>query len=161
MPDRARDEALLLDEADEDAFVSFTSPFSSSLLAHFSCGLLETRFALTCASFCVVLLFWAHQGVLALFVLAFVAACVMMALLRIVLLARYKPTELYELDDAEQRAIREQQQIIKSAVTHCDTNTATHFDRLQPTAIHCTAGPACSPLHSSLSVACAAHRAWT
>ena len=121
MPDPVADEALLLDEAEEDALLSFSSPLSSSLLSHISCGILETRFALTCASFFIILLFWARQGVLAMVVLAFVGACVMMALLRLVLMARYKPTELYELDDAEQRAIREQQQIIKSASPHHNT----------------------------------------
>ena len=128
MPERIADEALLLDDAEDEAMLAFaapfSAPFSSSFLSHFSCGMLETRFALTCASFAIVLLFWAYQGVLALVLLAFVGACVMMALLRLVLLARYKPTELYELDDAEQRAIREQQQIIKSATqqTHRPTD---------------------------------------
>ena len=125
MPDRDADEALL-DEAEQDALLSFASPFSSTFRSHFSCGMLETRFALTCASFFVILLFWAHQGVLAVVVLAFVGACVMMALLRLVLMARYKPTELYELDDAEQRAVREQQQIIKSARQHTCTSIPIH-----------------------------------
>lgn len=133
MPDPVADEPLLLDDAEDDALLSFSSPFSASFRSHLSCGLLETRFALTCTSFLVVLLFWAHQGVLAMAMLAFVAACVMMALLRLVLMARYKPTELYELDDAEQRAIREQQQIIKSPHTHSTLNTHTpHTTAYQP-----------------------------
>jgi hypothetical protein len=113
MPNADADEALLDEAEDDAALLSLPSPFSPAFLAHFSCGLLETRFALTCASLAIVLLFWLYQGVLAMALMAFVAACVMMALLRLVLMARYKPTELYELDDAEQRAIREQQQIIK------------------------------------------------
>ena len=138
MPERVGDDAVLLDEAEEDALLSFSAPFSSSFLSHFSCGLLETRFALTCASFFIVLLFWAHQGVLAMIVLAFVGACVMMALLRLVLLARYKPTELYELDDAEQRAIREQQQLIKSAnsLSHPTPHHTLHPTRQPPYPAH-------------------------
>ena len=157
MPDAVVDDAALLDEAEQEAMLSFHSPFSATFLSRFSCGMLETRFALTCASFFVILLFWAHQGVLALVVLAFVGACVMMALLRLVLMARYKPTELYELDDAEQRAIREQQQLIKSATTLTSTSfhTTLWCHHTQPTDWLALLTRSCSP-----SCLCAVRLGW-
>jgi hypothetical protein len=84
-------------------------PSSFLLSSYISCGLLETRFALTCVSFFIVLLFWAQQGVLGLVAVALVTAVIALALLRIVLLARYKPTALYDIAPAEDNRDQQQQ----------------------------------------------------
>lgn len=73
----------------------------SSVWSGVSCGVLEIRFALTLSSFLIVALFWAQAPMLGFVTLAMAMSAVTFVLLRIVLLARYKPTRLYDLEPVD------------------------------------------------------------
>ena len=131
-------EPFLVNELD----ASDSVPSSFLLSSYISCGLLETRFALTCVSFFIVLLFWAQQGVLGLVAVALVSAVIALALLRIVLLARYKPTALYDIAPAEDN--REQQQQ-GARSTHTASSAAAASSRTAPSQL-CTSSSLFRPL---------------
>ena len=85
-----------------------SSPLLSSMARGLSCGLLEVRFALTMSSFLIITLFWAQVPLLGFVALGLLCSVLLLTLLRIALLARYKPTRLYDIEPTEDSA-REQQ----------------------------------------------------
>ena len=85
-----------------------SSPLLSSLVRGLSCGVLEVRFALTLSSFLIAALFWAQTPLLGFVALALLLASLLFVLIRLALLARYKPTRLYDIEPTED-GVREQQ----------------------------------------------------